>query len=60
MKPKKHLTRITSKMNCCVAVKKGLERLIKKKEVRIRYVPDIEGEDLFGLISRVDRAIKQY
>jgi hypothetical protein len=41
-------------------VKKGLERLIKKKEVRISYVPDIEGEDFFGLISRVDRAIKQY
>lgn len=41
-------------------VKKGLKRLINKKEVRISYVPDIEGEDLFGLISRVDRAIKQY
>jgi hypothetical protein len=41
-------------------VKKGLERLIEKKEVRISYVRDIEDEDLFGLISRVDRAIKQY
>ena len=40
-------------------VKKGLRSLIDKEEVRISYVPDIGGDDLFGLISRVDRALKK-
>jgi hypothetical protein len=36
-------------------VKKWLDVLIKKNEVRKAYVPDVRGNELFGLVIRVDR-----
>jgi predicted transcriptional regulator len=35
-------------------VKKSLDMLIKKKEVRKAHVADVRGNDLYGLISRVN------
>ena len=35
-------------------VKKSLDTLIKKEEVRKAHVADVRGNDLYGLISRVN------
>ncbi len=40
-------------------VQKGLFRLMKKKAARKSYVPDIKGNNLYGLVSRVDRALQK-
>ncbi|MCX6583627.1 MAG: hypothetical protein NT166_25920 [Candidatus Aminicenantes bacterium] len=40
-------------------VKNGLLRLMKKKEARRSYVADIKGNNLYGLVSRVDRSLQR-
>ncbi len=39
-------------------VEESLKVLIKKDQVRKAYVPYVTGDDLYGLISRVDRDMK--